>query len=180
MFRSAPLFLFASLVLLWFGIAQLNHALAPLHVHLFGGGLYVVFSALRLPSASGLLLSCLAGLWCDSANPVPFGTHLVLFAVAHTLIRKSRPHLDTRHTPSLVLVALLTNAALSLTLTTFLITRAPIIARATPRLVLDLLLSEALIALIAPWFLALQNRLLLIARQASGSTTPSDTFHNRR
>jgi len=174
------LFLFAPLVLLWFGLAQLNHALTPLHVHLFGGALYVVFAALRLRSASGLLLSCLAGLWCDAASPVPFGTHLVLVAIAHTLIRKSRPHLDTRHTPSLVLVALLTNAALSLALTLFLITRTPLVARATPRLLLDLILSEVLIALIAPWFFALQNRLLLIARHASGSTTPSDTFHNRR
>jgi len=174
------LFLFASLVLLWFGLAQLNHALSPLHVHLFVGALYVVFAALRLRSASGLLLSYLAGLWCDTASPVPFGTHLILFAIAHTLIRKSRPHLDTRHTPSLVLVALLTNAALSLALTLFLITRTPLIARATPRLLLDLLLSEVLIALIAPWFFALQSRLLLIARHASGSTTPSDTFHNRR
>jgi len=180
MFRSVPAFLFASLVLLWFGLEQFNHALSPLHVHLFGGGLYVVFFALRLPSAGGLLLSCLAGLWCDAASPVPLGTHLILFAIAHTLIRKSRPHLDTRHTPSLVLVALLTNAALWLALTAFLISRSPIIARATPRLLLDLLLSEAFIALIAPWFFALQNRLLLIARRASGSTTPSDTFHNRR
>ncbi|KXU35647.1 hypothetical protein AXK12_04845 [Cephaloticoccus capnophilus] len=180
MFRSAAFFLFASLVLLWAGLAQLNHALSPLHLHLFGGGLYVVFAALRLPSASGLILSCLAGLWCDAASPIPFGTHLVLFALAHTLIRKSRSHLDTRHTPSLVLVALLSNAALWIALTSFLITRAPIIARSAPRLLLDLLLSEALIALIAPWFFALQNRLLLIARHATGSTRPSDTFHNRR
>jgi len=177
---NPTLLIFASLVLLWFGLAQLNHALSPLHVHLFGGGLYVVFSALRLPSASGLTLSCLAGLWCDAASPVPFGTHLVLFALAHTLIRKSRSHIDTRHTPSLVLVALLTNAALFLALTIFLITRTPLIARAVPRLLLDLLLSEALIALVAPWFFSLQNRLLLIARHSTGSTTPSDTFHNRR
>jgi len=180
MFRSALLYLFASLALLWFGLAQLNHALSPLHMHLFAGALYVVFGALRLRSASGLALSCLAGLWCDAASPVPFGTHLVLFALAHTLIRKSRSHLDTRHTPSLVLVALLTNAALWLALSIFLIAHTPIIARATLRLLLDLILSEALIALIAPWFFALQNRLLLTARRASGNTMPSDTFHNRR
>jgi len=178
--HNPQLNLLASLVLLWFGLAQLNHGLTPLHLHLFAGGLYVIFPALRFPAASGLLLSCLVGLWCDASSAAPLGTHLVLFATAHTLLRRARPHLDARHTPSLVLVALLTNAALYLALSGILAYRAPILARAAPRLLLDLALSEALLALIAPWFFALQTRLLTLARLTSGSRTPSDTFHNRR
>ncbi|WP_156469290.1 hypothetical protein [Cephaloticoccus primus] len=176
----AILALFAAQALLCFGLAQLNYGLSPLHLHLFGGGLLLVFGALRLPPAMGLLLACLGGLLCDAGSPLPFGTQLVLFAVAHTFIRRARPHLDTRHTPTLLLVSLLTNAALYLALTFFLIQREPIIARAAPRLLLDLLLSEGLVALIAPWFFALQGKLLALARLAAGSTTPSDTFHNRR
>jgi len=74
---------FATLVLLWVVVAELNHGLSRFHVFLFAGGLFVAYAALALPWAAGLAAVLAAGMVCDANAAVPFGTHTILFAAAH-------------------------------------------------------------------------------------------------
>lgn len=164
--RRQWLLMFGAFLLLWTLTAQVNHYLSGLSVHLFVGALYVTFTALQFPVRRGILLSALAGLLCDTISPVPPGTHLLLFAIAHALISKSRHRLPTDDSTSQVIIALVTNAALYLALSIILISRHPIIAQLWPRLLWDLLLSETFIVLIGPWFFALQGRILDLNRFA--------------
>lgn len=164
--RRQWLLMFGALVLLWALTSQVNHYLAGRSVHLFVGALYITFTALQFPARSGLLLSAVVGLLCDAVTPVPPGTHLLLFALAHALISKSRHRLPADHATSQVIIALITNAALYLALSLILIIRQPIIAQLWPRLIWDLLLSETFVVLIGPWFFALQSRILDLNRFA--------------
>lgn len=164
--RRQWLLMSGALLLLWALTAQINHYLTGHGVHLFVGALYVTFTALQFPARSGLLLSAAAGLLCDAVAPVPPGTHLLLFAVAHALICKSRHRLPADHGTSQVIIALIANAALYLALSLILIVRQPVIAQLWPRLIWDLLLSEIFIALIGPWFFALQSRIIDLNRFA--------------
>ncbi len=157
---------FLSLLLLWVLLAQINHYLAVWHLHLFVGALYVTFSALRLPARGGLLITILAGLLCDANSPVPFGTHMVLFAIAHVLIFKARFRIPAEHSTTQVVVALLANFGLYITVTIILVIGTPMIGRMWPRLIFDLLLSQLCLLLIGPWFFALQARILELDRHA--------------
>ena len=49
-------------ILLWTILTQVNDAIAPWRVYLFGGALFVGFSALTQPRGPGLAASLLAGL----------------------------------------------------------------------------------------------------------------------
>lgn len=164
--RRPWLLMFVALLLLWVITTQINHYLSGYQAHLFIGALFVTFTALRFPVPSGLLLSAAAGLLCDSAAPVPFGSHLLLFTIAHAIICHARHRLPAEHAISQLIVALITNAALYLALTLVLIARQPIIAQLWPRLLWDLLLSEAALVVIGPWFLALQGRIINLDRLA--------------
>ncbi len=164
--RRLGLLLFGSILLLWAITAQLNHALSSFGIHLFAGGLCVPFVALQFPSRSGLLVSAAAGLLCDAVTPVPVGTHLFLFAVAHALMAKLRHRLPADDGITQLIIALVTNAALYLALTIILAARQPVIASLWPRLLWDLILSEIYVALVGPWFFALQGRILDLDRFA--------------
>lgn len=155
---------FLTLLLLWVLIAQANHALSGLRVYLFVGGLYVTYAALMLPPRAGLATSLLGGLLCDATTPVAFGTHLLLFAVAFAVVSHLRDRLPREDTIARVLVALLTNLGLFLIFSFTQIGRSPSPAVAWPRLIADLLCSQVCLAIIAPWFFALQHRVLLLAR----------------
>lgn len=158
------LFTFITLLLLWVLVAEVNHYLAVWHMYVFVGALYVTFNALRLPTRAGAIATVLGGLLCDANAPVPFGTHLLLFIAAFALIHHLRKRLPTEDTATRVGVALLVNFCLYLALTILLAVRAPIIGHMWPRLLFDLLLSEFFLLLIAPWFFALQTRVLELAR----------------
>lgn len=154
---------FVTLLLLWVIVAQVNHLLAPAHVYLFAGGLFVAYAALQLPLRDGLAAVLLAGLLCDAGTPVRFGTHLLLFAAAHAILFNIRDRLPRDETVARVIVALLLNLALFLALSFALVGRIPAPGAVWPRLILDLVCSQVFIALVAPWFFALQARLLVLA-----------------
>jgi len=147
---------FLTLFVLWMLVAQVNHSLAPWHIYLFVGGLFIVYPALALPLRAGLGATLLAGLMFDAVTPVPFGLHMVLFATAHLLIFNIRDRVPREETVTRVVVALLANLAIFLVFSFIEITRIRVPGAAWPRLVFDLLCSQVFLVLIGPWFLALQ------------------------
>ncbi len=149
-----------TLLLLWTLVAQLNHALTGLRIYLFVGGLYVTYAALMLPLRAGLTVSLLGGLLCDANTPVWFGTHLLLFAAAHTVLFHLRNRLPRDDALARVIVALLANLAIFLLFSFTQIGGSPAPAVAWARLVADLVCSQVFLALVAPWFFALQARAL--------------------
>jgi rod shape-determining protein MreD len=156
--------LFFTLYLLQAVVAQVNSAMAPVHLWLFAGGLFVAYAALAAPFREGFIVSVLGGLLCDSASPVAFGTHAALFAAAHAVVFNVRERLQRDETLVRVSVALLANLALFVALS---LSQARIAhggAGAWPRMFCDLAWSEAAVALIAPWYFALQMRTLELAR----------------
>jgi rod shape-determining protein MreD len=153
--------LFATLVLLWALAAQANHALAPCHIYLFVGGLFITYSALGFPLRSGLAASFLAGLVVDANEPVVFGTHAMLFAAAHALLFHLRDRLPRDDSVGRIVIALLANFGLFLALSFARADRSP--ASVWPRLLADLVCSQIVLAVIAPWFFALQSRSLVLA-----------------
>ena len=156
--------LFATLYLLLALVAQVNSAIAPIHLWLFAGGLFVAYPALMMPFRQGFADSVLGGLLCDSVAPVAFGTHAALFATAHAVVYNVRERLQRDETVVRVSVVLLVNLALFLTLSFTRIAHGG--AAAWPRTLSDLFWSEAAVALAAPWFFAFQLRTLELARAA--------------
>lgn len=156
---------FASLFLLWAIVAEVNHALTGVQLYLWIGGLFVTYAALALPLRSGLAASLLGGLLLDAAAPIAFGTHALLFAAAHAFIFNLRDRLPRDETTARVVVALFANLALFLVFSFLHIGRVPTPALVWPRLVADLVVSQLFLTLIAPWFFALQARLLAAADQ---------------
>lgn len=154
------LVLFATTFLLWIIVSQLNHWLAPERIYLWIGGLVVTHAALFLPLRSGMAGSLLAGLLWDSATPVPFGTHALLFATAHALVFHLRDRVPRDETTAQVIVALFANLGLLLVFSFVLVQRGPAAAAVWPRAVFDLVCSQVFLALVAPWFFAFQARLL--------------------
>lgn len=155
--------LFLSALLLWSLVAIANHYLAPWHVFLFVGGLFVTYVALQLPLRAGLYASLLAGLLCDAGTGVRFGLHAVLFGLAHAAVFNLRGRLDRDGTATQVVVALLANLALFLGLSLTQIGALPVPGAAVLRLLWDLLWSQLALIVIAPWFFAVQRRALALA-----------------
>lgn len=152
-----------TLLLLQVLVAEANHELAPLHVHLFAGGLYVTLSALVLPLGPGLAASILGGLMCDANAPVAFGTHALLWALAHGVIHGVRARMDEGDPAFRLLVALFANLALFLALTSVEALRMSAPALHWPRLAADLGWSELALAIGGPTFFALQAQALRFA-----------------
>jgi rod shape-determining protein MreD len=150
----------ATMLLLWSLVAQINHHLAPYGVSLFAGGLLVTFGALRLGLRNGLFASMLTGLVIDALEPVPFGTHLLLFAGLHIVIYHLRTRFPREETVFGVVIALLANLALFLALSFATLGRQPAAGSAWLRLFADLGCSQLFIAVAAPWYFALQQRAL--------------------
>ena len=155
---------FATTFLLWSVVVQLNHYLAPVGAYLFVGGLLVAFAALRLSLRNGLTATLLLGLCIDAAEPVPFGTHLLLFAVMHIIIYHLRTRLPREETVIGVVVALLANLALVSGLSFVTFGNHPAAGAAWLRIFADLGWSQLFIVAIAPWFFALQERALELGR----------------
>ncbi|HEY5227847.1 MAG TPA: hypothetical protein VIJ19_04865 [Opitutaceae bacterium] len=154
--------LFVTLYLLQILVAGLNSALSGYHLWLFAGGLYVAYSALAMPFGGGLTASILGGLLCDAMSPVPFGTHAALFGVAHAVVFNLRERMQREDTAVRVVVALVVNLAVFLALSIMVLgLRHP---GEWPRTLSDLLWSEAVVAAVGPWFFALQQRSLEMAR----------------
>jgi rod shape-determining protein MreD len=156
--------LFLTLYLLLAIVGEANNALSGAHVWLFAGGLFVTYPALAAPVRGALAVTVLGGLLCDAVTPVPFGTHAALFATAHVVVYNARERLQRDETAVRVAVALVLNLALYLAISFVKIRAVPSEATVWPRLLSDLAFSEVAVGLCAPWFFALQERSLHLAR----------------
>ena len=163
--------LLATLLLLWIIVAEINHALSGLRLYVFAGALFVAFAALTQPRRTGLAVSLLGGLICDANAPVGFGTHMLLFAVAHLTLFHVRDRVPRDDAISAIIVVLLTNLALFLVFSFTQIHGSPAPAAIWPRLIADLVCSQVLLAIVTPWFFALQSAALSLARVQQTDTT---------
>jgi rod shape-determining protein MreD len=155
---------FATALLLWSLVGQINHYLAPYGAYLFVGGLLVTFAALRLSLRNGLVATLLTGLAIDALEPVPFGTHFVLFGLMHVILFHLRTRFPREELIFGVVVALLANLGIFLGLSFVALGSHPAPGVAWLRVFADLGWSQLFIAAIAPWFLALQERALELGR----------------
>lgn len=153
----------ANLLLLWL-VGLANHYLAPFAVHLYAGGLLVAYAALKLDLRHGFAATACTALAFDATLPVPLGTHLVLLGLVHATLVYGRHRFPRDEAIFATVVALLANLFLFLALSFLLIGAAPRPAEAWMRLFADLLASQLAVALVAPWFVALNARLLVLAR----------------
>jgi len=154
------LILTAASLLLALLLGQLNHYLAPLQVHVWCGGLFVAFAALRLNYGTGAVAAFFAGLLLDADAPVAFGTHGFLFLCAHAIIFTIRARAPRDATIVGVMIALVANLGLFLALSILRIDPGLKPDQAWLRIFADLLASQIVLAVIAPWFLSVQRRLL--------------------
>ncbi len=154
----------ASLVLLWAMVGQANHALTGMRVYLFVGALFVIHAGLLQPRRSGRIAVLLGGFICDASTPVIFGTHALLFGLAHAVVYRLRDRVPREDNVSRIVLALMVNLGLFLAFSFTQIHRSPAPAAVWPRLLIDLLCSQVFLALITPWYLALQSRALVLAR----------------
>lgn len=156
---------FLTLLLLWQLVAELNHLLASVHAYVFAGGLFIAYAALRQPFRPGLAASLLAGLLCDAAIPRDdFGLHVLIFATGHIALFNLRDRIPRDDNLGRVAVVLLVNLGLFLLLSFYEVAHSPAPAAVWPRLMADLLWSQLFLALVTPWFFALQERALVLAR----------------
>jgi len=168
-----PLVIFATLLVLWLILSELNHAVAPMHIYFWVGALFVTFAAIALPLRPGLIATILGGLLCDGTTAVPFGLHTLLFAAAHVVLFNLRDRVPREETAGRVLIALFANLALFLAFSFLQLSRWKSPGDVWPRLLFDLLCSQVLLVLIAPWFFALQSRSLAVfARTRESFETP--------
>jgi hypothetical protein len=167
--KNRVLLLFAASLLLLLLLGQLNHHLAAWQLHVWCGGLFVAFAGLRVAYGVGASAAFLAGLMLDSTAPVPFGTQGFLFLAAHAVVFNIRARAPRDEVAVGVLVALLANLGLFLALGFLRIEAGADSARGWMRSFADLLVSQVVLALIAPWFFAIQQRLL---ERAAGTTRP--------
>lgn len=154
------LILTAASLLLTLLLGQLNHYLAAWQLHVWCGGLFVAFIALRLGYRTGATASFIAGLLLDAGTPIAFGTQGFLFLAAHAVIFTLRARAPRDETVIGVMFALIANLGLFIALTLLRIDRSPEAAQVWMRVFADLLVSQIVLALIAPWFFAVQTRLL--------------------
>ena len=155
---------FATLVLLWALVSELNHVLAPWHIFLWVGALFVLYPALAMPLREGLFASVLGGLLCDATSGARFGTHTLLFAAAHAVIFNVRDRVPRDETAGRVVIGLLVNLTLLLVFSFLQVARFPNASAAWPRIIFDLVCSQVFLALITPWFVALQIAVLEVTR----------------
>lgn len=159
------LVILATLVVLWVLVAQVNHYLAPLRVHVYVGGLFIAYAALMLPLRGGAWVMMVAGLLCDASTPATFGTQMMMFVLGFLAINTIRDRLPKEEMLVRLTVALLANLGLMLAISFVHLGDAPSAVVAWGRIVCDLLLSQLIIAILGPWFFALQSRALQISRE---------------
>ncbi|MEO6568974.1 MAG: hypothetical protein ABIO94_09460 [Opitutaceae bacterium] len=165
--------IFCAHLLLWVLIAQVNHALSGVPIHLFVGGLYITYSALALRFRDGMITAFLAGLLCDASVPIAPAvsstalglahTHTLLFVSAYTFVHHLRDRLSRNETAARVLVALFTNLGIFVVFAFLRVGDSPALGAIWSRIVIDLACSQIFLALVAPWFFALQERSLILA-----------------
>src|SRR5262245_22930349 len=86
-----------NLLLIWL-VALTNHYLSRFSflwidyvtLHLYIGGLFVVFAALRLDVRNGFIATILTGLAIDAQSPAAFGTSVLLLGLVHAALLYGR------------------------------------------------------------------------------------------
>ena len=154
-----------NLLLIWLvGVA--NHYLSRfsflwidfISLHLYVGGMFVTFSALRLDVRNGLIATIATGLAVDAQSPAAFGTSVLLFGLVHAALIYGRNRFPREEAIFSVVVALLSNLFLFLVLSFLFVGHSPRPGSTWLRLFVDLIASQVVIALITPWFMALQEQ----------------------
>jgi rod shape-determining protein MreD len=167
------LIVFATTLLLWSIVCQINHYLSPFGVFISAGGLLVTFAALRLNLRNGLAATILIGLAVDALEPIPVvghhvfqGPHLLLFTTAHILIFRVRGRFPREEALFALSTALVANLGISLGLFFIYVVLAPfpVSSSAGSRLLADLAWSQLFIVAAGPWFFSLQQRALELGR----------------
>ena len=148
---------FLANLLLWWLVGLANNYLAPAAVHLYVGGLFVVYAALRLDRRHGLIAIILTALMMDAVQPVPYGTSLLLLGLVHATLLYGRQRFPREGAVFGIVVALFANLFLIIALSFLLVGANPRPAPAWLRVFVDLLASQLAILAITPWFLALQD-----------------------
>jgi len=154
-----------NLLLIWL-VALANHYLSRfgflwidyVTLHLYLGGLFVTFAALRLDVRNGLIATLATGLAIDAQSPAAFGTSVLLLGLVHAALLYNRNRFPREETVFAIVVALLANLFLFLVMSFLFIGHNPRPGHAWLRLFMDLIASQLVIALITPWFMALQEQ----------------------
>ena len=165
--KRRVLILVSASLLLALLLGQLNHHLATWQVHVWCGGLFIAFAGLRMAYGAGATAAFLAGLLLDANAPIAFGTQGFLFLAAHAVVFTLRARAPRGEVAVGVVVSLLANLGLFLAMGFLRIDAGGESARSWMRSFADLLFSQVVLALIAPWFFALQQRML---EPTAGST----------
>lgn len=162
---------FATMLMLWWLVAELNHSLGSHGVHLYVGGLLVTYAALRLSLRHGLAATLLLGLAIDAMEPMPvidghpfYGLHLMLLASALVVIYQLRGRFPREETMFRILTAAAANLVLYLCISFAFLRGQPSFGVTFERLLVDFLWSELFVVVVAPWFFAFQERALVVAR----------------
>ncbi|WP_438483275.1 hypothetical protein [Oleiharenicola lentus] len=157
----------SNLLLFWLvGIAN-NHlahfslfGLTHASLHLYICGLAVVYSAMRLDPKHGAIAMILTGLAYDAMEPVPYGTHVVLLGLVHATLVYGRRRFPREGGVFGIVLAQFANLFLFIALSFLLVGANPHPAEAWLRIFVDLLASQICILAVAPWFLALQEKIM--------------------
>lgn len=144
-------------LLLWWLVSIANHYLAPWNIHLYLGGLLVVYAALRLDARHGLMSTILTALLVDALQPVPFGSSLFLFTLVHVTILYGRHRFPREGAMFALVVALLANLFLFLAMSFLLIGASPRPASAWLRVFADIVFSQLTLVAAGSWFVSLQD-----------------------
>ncbi|MSU46219.1 MAG: hypothetical protein EXS42_03620 [Lacunisphaera sp.] len=158
------LLVFLANLVLWWLAGLANHYLANSALHLYLSGLFVVYASLRLDRMHGLIAIVLTGLLVDAAEPVPFGTNLLLIGLVHATLLYGRQRFPREGAVFGIVVALFSNLFLFIALSFLLVGANPRPADAWLRLIVDLLVSQLVLVFITPWFLALQDRAMALVQ----------------
>jgi rod shape-determining protein MreD len=157
------LIVFLANALLWWLVGLANNYLSASSVHFYVGGLFVVYSALRLDHRHGLVAVVLTGLLVDAIEPVPYGTSMFLLGLVHATLVYGRRRFPREGAVFGIVIALLANLFLVIALSFLLVGANPRPGAAWLRIFVDLLASQLLLVVITPWFLSLQDRAMELA-----------------
>lgn len=141
---------------------EANHHLAPAGISILVAGLLLPFAGLRLRRGPGLLALVLTGFAMDALGPTAFGSSSVILATGLLVLHAVRHRLVRGSVSVHVATAVLANVAIFAAQPLFAGNLSDL-ATATPmRIITDLLLSQVAVIAVARWFLALQERALVL------------------
>ena len=172
--RADPRWLIVLLtnLLLWWLVGTANNYLSHFSflwmdycsIHLYVGGMFVVYPALRLSRTQGWIVIALTGLMMDSLQPVPFGTEMILLGLVYATLLYGRRRFPREGAVFGIVVALFANLFLIIALSFLLVGAGPRPGEAWLRIFVDLIASQLFIFLTTSWFLALQEKSMALAR----------------